>query len=216
MDIPCDETNRQLFNAGLDGAKMVPRLFFWHSAWLDGASPKDIAPAIFSASKRKNKIVQQVLQGNSWVQDINILAINTVQQLTHLNLNTADHIEWTLNTNGEYSTKSAYMVQFHGSINTKLDTLIWKSWAPAKCKCFAWLAVQDRLWIADRLARRGWPNQHLCPLCHSMDESIVHLLAHCQYSQRVWSAVRTWTEGQFLDPSGWASFEYVSIWWRAV
>jgi hypothetical protein len=88
------------------------------------------------------------------VQDVNILAINTLQQLTqfvalwdrlqvvHLNLNTSDHIEWTLNTNGDYSTKSAYMVQFHGSINTELDTLIWKSWAPAKCKFSAWLAVQ--------------------------------------------------------------------------
>jgi hypothetical protein len=161
------------------------------------------------------------------VQDVNILAINTLQQLTqfvalwdrlqvvHLNLNTSDHIEWTLNTNGDYSTKSAYMVQFHGSINTELDTLIWKSWAPAKCKFSAWLAVQNRLWTADRLARRGWPNQRLCPLRHTTDESLVHLLAH-QYSQRVWSAVRTWTEGQFPDPSGWASFESLSIWWRAV
>jgi len=108
------------------------------------------------------------------------------------------------------------MVQFHGSINTELYTLIWKSWAPAKCKFFAWLVVQDRLWTADRLARRGWPNQRLCPLCHSTDESLGHLLAHCQYSQRIWSAVRTWTEGQFPDPSGWASFESMSIWWRAV
>ena len=105
MDVPCDETDWQLFNAATkitlgDGANAL----FWHSAWLDGASPKDIAPAIFSASKRKNKTVQQALQGNSWVQDINILAINTVQQLTqfvalwdrlqhvHLNVSTADHI----------------------------------------------------------------------------------------------------------------------------
>jgi len=208
-----DETDRQLFNAATkitlgDGVKAL----FWHSAWLDGASPKDIAPAIFSASKRKNKTVQQALQGNSWVQDINILAINTVQQLTqfvalwdrlqhvHLNLNTSDHIEWTLNTNGDYSTKSAYMVQFHGTINTELDTLVWKSWAPAKCKFFVWLAVQDRLWTADRLARRGWPNQRLCPLCHSTDESIVHMLAHCQYNQRVWFAVRTWDRGTVPRP----------------
>jgi hypothetical protein len=55
MDIPGDETNRQLFNAGLDGANMVPRLFFWHSAWLDGASPKDIAPAIFFSKQKEEQ-----------------------------------------------------------------------------------------------------------------------------------------------------------------
>jgi hypothetical protein len=34
------------------------KALFLHSAWLDGESPKDIAPAIFSASKKKNKKVQ--------------------------------------------------------------------------------------------------------------------------------------------------------------
>ena len=128
MDVPCDETDRQLFNAATkvtlgNGAKAL----FWHSAWLDGASPKDIAPDIFLASKKKNKTVHHALQGNSWVQDINIPAINAHQKLTqfvalwdrlqhiYVNVNTSDHIEWMLNTSGDYSTKSAYMG--HGSIS---------------------------------------------------------------------------------------------------
>lgn len=49
-----------------------------------------------------------------------------------------DQIEWKLvSANGEYSTKSAYMRQFSGDVDTDLDQLIWKVWAPPKCKIFA-------------------------------------------------------------------------------
>jgi len=53
MDVPCDETDRQLFSAATkvtlgDGAKAL----FWRSTWLDGASPKDIAPDIFQQARR--------------------------------------------------------------------------------------------------------------------------------------------------------------------
>jgi hypothetical protein len=34
---------------------------------------------------------------------------------------------------------------------------IWKSWAPGKCKIFLWLAVKNRCWTTDRLARKGLP-----------------------------------------------------------
>jgi hypothetical protein len=57
---------------------MAPRLFFGIPA---GASPKGSSDHFFSASK-KNKTIQQALQDNSWVQYINILAINMSQQLT--------------------------------------------------------------------------------------------------------------------------------------
>jgi hypothetical protein len=56
MDVPYDETDRQLFNAATkitlgDGAKAL----FWHSAWLDGASPKDIAPSIFFSKQKEEQ-----------------------------------------------------------------------------------------------------------------------------------------------------------------
>ena len=98
-----------------------------------------------------------------------------------------DQIEWKLSAHGEYSTKSAYMVQFLGAMDTNLDQLIWKAWAPPKCKIFAWLAYQNRLWTADRLEQRGWPNQKKCPLCRHTDESALHLFAQCRYTRRLWT-----------------------------
>jgi len=83
MEIPCTNTNRRLFNAVTkitieNGAKAL----FWHSAWLDGICPKDLAPTIFALSRKKNRTVQQAVAGNVWVQDLNVLHINSVLQIS--------------------------------------------------------------------------------------------------------------------------------------
>jgi hypothetical protein len=41
-------------------------------------------------------------------------------------------ISWKLMPNGQYSTKSAYEMQFFGSIISSMDKTIWKAWAPTK------------------------------------------------------------------------------------
>ena len=63
---------------------------------------------------------------------------------------------------------------------------IWKSWAPAKCKVFLWLAVQNRCWTADRLAKRNLRQPSLCPLCDQVEETIQHLLTSCVFAREFW------------------------------
>nr|BAD30357.1 hypothetical protein [Oryza sativa Japonica Group] len=62
-------------------------------------------------------------------------------------------------------TSSAYHAQCLGAPSTNLNSLIWKAWAPGKCKFHAWLIIQNRVWTSDRLAIRGWQNNGHCPLC---------------------------------------------------
>jgi hypothetical protein len=45
---------------------------FWNEPWMDGKSPKDIAPLIFEVSKRKNWKVAQALFDGAWVKKINL------------------------------------------------------------------------------------------------------------------------------------------------
>ena len=72
-EIPCDEIDRQLFNASTtitfgDGSKA----HFWQSVWLEGQAPKDLAPNLFASSKKKCLSVRAAIQDNSWVRNIRI------------------------------------------------------------------------------------------------------------------------------------------------
>ena len=86
---------------------------------------------------------------------------------------------------------------------------LWKSWAPAKCKFFLWLAIRNRCWTSDRLAKRGLPHPDKCPLCDQEDETVQHLLTSCVVARQVWfrvlaplnlvEAVLRQHEGSFAD-----------------
>ena len=67
--------------------------------------------------------------------------------------------------------------------------LTWKSRAPSQCKFFAWLALRNRCWTSDRLARRGLPHQDKCPLCDQEEETIDHVLLTCGFDRTIWMVV---------------------------
>uniref|UniRef100_A0A8R7TV95 Reverse transcriptase zinc-binding domain-containing protein n=1 Tax=Triticum urartu TaxID=4572 RepID=A0A8R7TV95_TRIUA len=92
--------------------------------------------------------------------------------------------------------------------------MIWKAWAPPKARFFAWLATQDRIWTADRLAKRGWLNYGLCPLCKREQESGSHLFFKCRYTIRLWKMVIEKFQLMHLDTSSWHLEASVKSWWE--
>lgn len=80
--------------------------------------------------------------------------------------------KWQLDSSGQFSFKSAYEAFFKGSIQFAPNKLIWRSWAPRKCKKFLWLVAHKCCWTADRLARRGrgLPHPAKCPLCDFFEQ----------------------------------------------
>jgi hypothetical protein len=68
--VPCNATNRQLFPASTivsigDGQKAS----FWHSSWLQGRAPMDIASGLFKLAWRKNrKVREEEHQNHSWTR----------------------------------------------------------------------------------------------------------------------------------------------------
>jgi hypothetical protein len=112
-----------------------------------------------------------------------------------------DEIFWKLANNGEYSAKTAYNMQFVGLTISKMPNLVWKPWASPKCKSFAWLIIQNRVWTADRLQRRGWQNCGTCKLCNQLQDTANHLLFKCRFTIWVWNVLKAWLGLYDVEPT---------------
>ena len=127
--------------------------------------------------------------------------------IRHLSLNhfqlqsDRKNIIWNFMPQGKFTIGSAYHAQFIGSKTANFKRLIWKVWAPPKCKFFGWLAIQNRIWTSDRLQARAWPNNGVCPLCRHSQESRVHLFQDCRYTKRIWGGIAMWLGNEHLRPS---------------
>lgn len=91
LQLPIDDKYRRLFNAATkvilgNGCKAT----FSTSRWLDGEAPADLFPALFTQSKRKNRLVADALEANAWVRDIDH---NLSQQIIDEYLQLADRIQ---------------------------------------------------------------------------------------------------------------------------
>jgi hypothetical protein len=90
--------------------------------------------------------------------------------------------------------------------------MVWKAWAPPKVKNHAWIAIQNRLWTADRLWKRGWENCSLCSLCKQTEETNDHLFVHCRFTKRIWGLVKSWMGLEEVQPAQWTNLT-IEEWW---
>ena len=76
-----------------------------------------------------------------------------------------DTISWRWTSDSQYSTGSAYHIQFKGSYIKYNSNLIWKAHAVNKCTLFTWIQTQDKILTVDNLNLQGCPLQDVCILC---------------------------------------------------
>jgi hypothetical protein len=188
-ELPVDATDEALFGAAtrvtVRNGKMAK---FWTSTWASGTTLAMMFPLLFQHSRRKNRTVADAMANEAWISDLmhdvtpgimaEYIMLWIVIDEADLDLtdNRVDEIAWTRTTSGEYSTRSAYQIQFHGSITSDFQSLIWWVWSTSRYRFFIWLMLQKRVWTADRLMQRQWPNKYFCPLCIRNLEAIAHLV----------------------------------------
>ena len=79
---PCDEEDMALFYECTSiTVGNGQRASFWHSPWLGGRKPKDIAPSIFAISKHKNDTIHRALDLNKWIANVNTNSGLTIQHI---------------------------------------------------------------------------------------------------------------------------------------
>jgi hypothetical protein len=193
--LPIDSTDEALFTAATrvtihDGRTML----FWTSSWLNGKSLASLFPSLFEHRKRKKRTMANALYNDNWIADTmhNMFAPLLAEFiLLWIEIDAAhfdgldmepNEITWTCAANGRYSASSAYQMQFDGSLNSIYPAKVWQAWAPSRCKFLNWLLLQNRVWTADRLMHREWPNEYFCPLCYLNLETAAHLMFECPTS----------------------------------
>ena len=203
FDITVPKASRQLFNAAArwvlgDGNTTL----FWEDRWLEGHRIMELAPLTYGRVRKKTRntcTIAQALLNDGWVAQVSpevstdslreyLQLWNMIQELQ---LDPAQHdtITWSWEASGCYSARTAYAAKFWGRQVVPTSEFTWKSRAPAPCRFFTWLAIQDRCWTSDRLARRGLDHQDCCPMCSQEEESINHILLQCVVVREVWTAI---------------------------
>jgi hypothetical protein len=139
LNLPVDEVDRALFAATtrvmVHNGKTAK---FWQSRWLDGNAPATMFPTLYSHSRRKNRTVANAMKNNNWITDLvhSLSALNCHDQDEELveaagfsgHDQDEDEITWARTSDGLYSARSAYTLQFEGSLMTSFPTLVWRIW----------------------------------------------------------------------------------------
>jgi hypothetical protein len=131
---------------------------------MEGQAPATLYPALFSHSRRKNRSVKEALTDNKWIIDVDysmteqlisefVVLWGRLQEV-ELIPTQEDRITWLHTSDGRYTARSAYELQFIGSIASATAGISWRTKAPLKCHFFVWLMLQNRIWTAARLQLR--------------------------------------------------------------
>lgn len=186
---------------------------FWEDRWIDGFRLCELAPDIYHRvpkRTRSKRRVSEALENSAWAGDIGPdLPAEDIDQFLHFRLRIEaaqltegvdDSTTWAWEKDGRFSARSAYAARFMGLEASPTAPFTWRSRAPLQCRFFAWLAIQDRCWTSDRLARRGLPHQDACPFCDQHEESIHHLLVGCVFARQVWHGLGMTTGRREFEP----------------
>ncbi|XP_073363040.1 uncharacterized protein [Aegilops tauschii subsp. strangulata] len=139
---------------------------FWEDCWVEGARIRELAPALYNRvpnQVRMTRLVSDALGNGAWAGDVgpNLTGPELEEYLWlwtrladfELAEGVEDNVQWSWEANGLYSARSAYAAKFMGRQRSPTTSFTWKSKALLRCHFFTWLALRNRCWTSDRLAR---------------------------------------------------------------
>jgi hypothetical protein len=224
LEVPCDKADRDLFNASTtvtigNGKKAL----FWTSSWIHGQMAKTIAPHLYGKTRRKKITVKQGMTNRKWIDHIfppttpeevrEFVKLWEAASAVQLNETVEDEVRWRWTQDGEYSTKSAYLIQFVGVFAKTKISVIWRAKAEPKCRFFAWTLLHKKILTANNLIKRGWTDDTDCRLCGNELETPVHLCKDCPFTKEVWEILKQWLQLTVIQSVNTAGSLH-NHWWR--
>ncbi|GJZ25676.1 RNA-directed DNA polymerase, eukaryota [Tanacetum coccineum] len=112
---------------------------------------------------------------------------------THVSSNQGDRWIWTGDGDGIYSVKCGRNLIDKGTLCLDTYATRWLKEMPAKVNIFIWRMLLNKLPTLMNLMTRGITVQsNKCGICDTGDETINHLMLHCDLAWDVWALVGRW------------------------
>ncbi|KAK8481796.1 hypothetical protein V6N11_046116 [Hibiscus sabdariffa] len=98
-------------------------------------------------------------------------------------------LAWRWSDNQLFSSKLAYekIAESEDWIHHTNWNVIWQKGVPERVRTFLWLSKSDCLLINKEWARRHLTKSLLCPICHTEEETVEHVLRSCPIATTVWN-----------------------------
>ena len=177
------------------------KILFWKDSWKGDTCFAVLFPRLFRLTSHPRAIVAdtRTSDGNwtfgfrrelnareneeltSLLQSLQLVALTPV----------LDTRIWVIDTFG-FTCKSFFvsLLSVESLLRFHPFKFIWKSSIPYRVKVFAWLVVHGKVNTCDLVQRRN-PNMALspswCVLCRKQNETIDHLLMHCETATKFWN-----------------------------
>ena len=100
-------------------------------------------------------------------------------------LDKEDRVRWLESKDDNFLVKSLYKVLDSNSSVCFPMKIIWNSCVKQKIIFFSWEASWGKVLTLDQIQKRGWVLANRCFLCQAHEESINHLLLHCEKTREV-------------------------------
>jgi hypothetical protein len=153
---------------------------FWNDRWVTRQASRTIAPTLYKLVWHKNISIQAAKSDEKWMNGLKrISSTEEVCQFVHMwsivhqaqLSNQPDMISWCFTTSAKYSARSAYNVQFIGSISDYEWMNVWQTSVENKCNVFSWLVLQNKLWTTNHILIHGG---HMSTVLHPPRNSPAH------------------------------------------
>ncbi|XP_060974319.1 uncharacterized protein LOC133039432 [Cannabis sativa] len=167
----------------------------WSDPWiphLKDFCPKRIRDGPFNPIK----VAELILDNGQWdIQKLRCLfdheTVAAILKGGHPSGLGPDRWVWTLESSGQFTSKSAYLSQAlerapHCVVAPKLWNKLWNSKILERHKIMWWSILSNALPVRAVIARRFQIADTNCPLCGSGEESVEHLFLSCEVAQHLW------------------------------
>jgi hypothetical protein len=208
--------------------KLIPgdgsRISFWEEKWCGGLPLMEVYPGLYNIASNKeasiadnSELVSSSCQWNiSFIHALNDWEVEELASFYSLlysfNLvGGGDKIWWVPNRKGKFEVSS-----FYNEIIAK-DTCpfswksIWHIKAPPRVAFFVWLAALGKILTQDNLRKKNMVMISRCGMCKRDEETVDHLLLHCECAQLLWNAFFNRFDLAWSMPSGVVNL--LQCWW---